>query len=160
MGMSENGNMPSQPTTGKEWRTPREEGYLIILPSDNVARIRPVALDVMISSGILHDELTPLAAKTIWTEIDVDKIADVTEMATGMAELFGVVCKAAFLEPKIVDDPTEEDEISLDDLSFEDKASVFQLAIQPARVLEKFRDKQARDVAPLPDSKDEPVEAE
>lgn len=160
MAKSENGNMPSEPTKGIEWRRPREEGYLILLPSGNTVKLRPVALDVMISSGILHDELTPLAARTMWTEIDADKIADVTEMATGMAELFGVVCKAAFLEPKVVDEASADDEIELGDISFEDKATVFQLAIQPSRVLEKFCAEQARNVASILDGENEPVEAE
>ena len=61
--MDDNGKEP-QITSGVKWRQPREEGIIVPLPSGNVARLRPVALDVMISSGKLPDMLTPVAAKT------------------------------------------------------------------------------------------------
>lgn len=147
--MTDNGKEP-QVTSGSLWRKPREEGVVVPLPSGNIARLRPVALDVMITSGKLPDMLTPLAAKTLWTEMEPEDIGDVSELATGMADLFGFVCKAAFIEPKVVDNPKKEDEISLDDIDFRDKAAVFQLAIQPAEVLQKFRDGQIAGLAALP----------
>lgn len=159
--MTKNGSKPDNltPTSGAVWRRPRMEGVVIPLPSGNICRIRPVALDVMITSGKLPDLLTPLAAKTLWTELDTDQIGDVAEMATGMAELFGTVCRAAFIEPRIVDSPEADDEISLEDIDFADKAAVFQLAIQPAKVLEGFRQQQTRDVEPVRDGEKQPVEA-
>lgn len=138
-----------RPTLGIEWRKPRREGVLVPLPSGNVARIRPVALDVMIASGQIPDVLTPLAAKTLWTEVEADQIGNVAEMATGMADLFNVVCRAAFVEPRIVDDPQAEDEIGIEDIDFQDKAAVFQLAIGPARQLELFRERQEAAMAAL-----------
>lgn len=144
----------NQVTGAAVWRKPRQEGYVITLPSGNTARLRPVALDVMITSGKLPDILTPIAAKTLWAEIETEEIGNVAEMASGMADLFGIVCKAAFMEPAVVDKPKADNEISLEDISFEDKAAVFQLAIQPAKVLERFREQQAAGVESVPDSKD------
>ena len=141
-------------TSASKWREPREKGYLVTLPSGNVARIRPVALDVMIQSGAISDLLSPIAAKMLWTEIDTDEFSkaedfsEIAEMAEGMAALFSVVCKAAFLSPKIGDDAENlgDGEIAMDDVSFNDKSHVFQLAIQPALVLRKFCEQQDRDV--------------
>lgn len=137
-------------TSAAAWREPREKGYVLALPSGNTARIRPVALDVMIQDGRLPDLLSPIAARSLWTETDVEEIGKVGELATGMAELFGYVCKASFIEPRIVDGEEDlgEGEISLSDISFDDKAFVFQLAIQPAQVLHRFCEKQAGDVEP------------
>ncbi len=146
--MDDNGKEP-QITSGVKWRQPREEGIIVPLPSGNVARLRPVALDVMISSGKLPDMLTPIAVKTLWTEMGGEEISNAVEMATQMADLFHIVCKASFIEPKIVDDPQEEDEIAIDDISFTDKGFVFNLAIQPAEVLRKFRDEQIGSLAAL-----------
>lgn len=142
-----------QPTSGKTWRSPRLEGVVIPLPSGNMARIRPVALDMMVASGKIPDLLAPIAAKTLWTEIDTDEIGDVKELATGMVNLFNVVCKAAFVEPRVVDEPQADDEITLEDIAFQDKATVFQLAIGPARHLELFRQEQGERLAALHDIK-------
>ncbi len=133
-----------QPTSGRLWRQPREEGVAITLPSGHVARLRPVALDVMIAHGELPDLLTPLAAKTLWTEIEAKEIGDTAELATGTIELFNLVCRAAFVSPRVVDDPQADDEIGLADIAFEDKSAVFQLCIQGARALELFRERQAQ----------------
>lgn len=135
-------------TSARVWREPREKGFVVTLPSGNVARMRPVALDVMIQDGTLPDLLSPIAAKALWTETEVEKIGEIGELAVGMAELFGQVCKSAFLEPCIVDDVEDlgDGEIALADVSFDDKAFVFQLAIQPAQILRKFCEQQARNV--------------
>jgi len=141
-----------KPTSGKQWRKPREEGYALTLPSGNVAVIRPVALEVMISRGEIPDLLTPIAASVLWkeTELDGDKVESEPALAMRMMDLFDVVARAAFLEPRVVDDPEADDEISPSDLGLEDKGWVFQLAIQPARVLATFCEKQAAGVGPVP----------
>jgi hypothetical protein len=148
-------------TPANQWREPREKGYLVTLPSGNVARMRPVALDVMILDGTLPDLLSPIAAKTLWTETDIEEIGNIGELAAGMAELFGHVCRASFLEPRIADvEDLGEGEIALDDVSFDDKAFVFQLAIQPAQVLRKFCEQQAAGVGTVRTGDDDTPETE
>jgi len=144
-------------TSATEWREAREVGFVVTLPSGNAARIRPVAMDVMIQDGTLPDLLSPLAAKSLWTEMDTKFIGDTAELAIGMAELFGQVCKAAFLEPRVVDDAEDlgDGEIALEDVSFDDKGYVFQLAIQSAQVLRKFCEQQAGNVEPTHTSDDD-----
>lgn len=146
-------NSATKVTTGLSWRKPREEGFLVTLPSGNTARLRPVALDVLITSGKLPDLLTPVAASTLFQEQDVAKIGEQGKVAQQYAELINAVVPAAFLSPRIVESPTEDDEISLDDVDFSDKVAVFNLATAGAVALRSFRDRQAAGVGALPDGK-------
>ena len=151
-----------KPTSGREWRRPREEGYALTLPSGNTAVIRPVALDVMLQQGEIPDVLTPIVASTIWSEIKVDgdEVEANPTLGLRMIGLFDIVARAAFVEPRVVDDPQADDEIAPSDLSLEDKGAVFQLAIQPARVLAKFCEQQAAGVGPVPAGKNDQQPAE
>lgn len=154
------GKAQLRPTPASRWRKVRREGVVIPLPSGNAARIRPVALDVMLAGGQIPDILSPLAAKTLWTEIELDQIGNVMELATGMADLVNLVCRAAFVEPRIVDEPQGDDEVAIEDIDFHDRAAVFQLAIGPARDLELFRQRQAKCMAALHRGKDDEPAAE
>lgn len=155
-----NGNGALRPTRGVEWRRAHREGYVLTLPSGNVVRMRPVALDVLIVSGRIPDFLTAVAAKSLWTETSGEEIASRDELAKGFAELVNIIVPAALLEPKVVEDPQGDDEVSLEDIDFQDKVSIFQLAVQPSEVLRKFRDQQDAGVATVSDGEDNGDEAE
>lgn len=135
------------PTLARTWRQPRQEGFVVVLPSGNAARLRPVALDQMILAGKLPDLLTPLAAKTLWTNTDEAEIGNQIELAKGFAQLVNMIVPLAMMEPKIVEDPLADDEIAIEDIDFGDKVAVFQLATQPATFLRAYRDQQAANVA-------------
>lgn len=143
-----------KPTSGATWRKPRTEGEVVTLPSGNVARLRPVALDQLIISGKLPDLLTPIAAKSLWTETDTSTIADQVETAKGFAELVNLVVPLAMMEPRIVADPQADDEIAMDDIEFSDKIAIFQLATGGSTVLRAFRERQEANVDAVPDSED------
>ena len=151
-------------TSAKAWRTPRDQGEVIELPSGKCARIRSVALDSLIAQGELPDLLTPLASQTLWREMTFEDIADDGQLAKGYIELINAVLPAAFIKPKIValEDLNEDsdDEITLADLAWTDKTHVFQLVLLPTEALESFRKEQERDVEPVPDSKSQQDEAE
>lgn len=142
-------------TQASEWRRPRQEGYVITLPSGFKARLRPVALDMLILSGKLPDLLTPIAAKSLWTETDTAAIGDQAELAKGFAELINIVVPAAMMYPLVVDDPQAENEIGLEDIDFSDKTAIFQLVTQPAEVLRRFCDQQTAGVESLLYSKND-----
>lgn len=150
------------PTPAQEWRKPREEGFNITLLSGNVATLRPVALDVLIKSGQLSDVLTDMAAQMLWEqeEKEPDDIAKKADVARGYADLINAVVPAAFLYPKVVDEPTEDDEIGLDDIEFSDKVQAFNLAISGAMVLRKFRERQVADAETESDGESNGNEAE
>lgn len=142
------------PTSAAAWRKPREEGFLITLPSGNVARLRPVALDVLITSGKLPDMLTPIAAKTLWVEEDVTAVGEIPELAKGFAELVNFVLPAAFLEPVVIaDGEPGAGEIHIEDIDFSDKVAVFNLVTSGAASLGKFREQQTRSLDTVPDGK-------
>lgn len=150
-------------TSGRAWRQPREEGFVKALPSGNVARLRPVDMSALLASGEIPDILTPLAVSTIMDGADTEKLAnpeDLAEHTSEMIRFFNLVCKAAFLEPRIVDDPQGDDEISIEDVELQDRSFVYALATQPAEVLRTFRLRETPDVDPVSDGQDDGTEAE
>lgn len=149
-----------KPTSGREWRKAREEGYVITLPSSGYAvRLRPVPLHSLIAQGKIPDTLSPLAAEALWGE-DSDGKQDVKELLSSTVELYDWVCRAAFVEPKIVDNPQADDEISIEDVDFNDKSAVFQAALLPGAALRNFRDEQERIMGAVHAGKDDGPAAE
>lgn len=148
-----------RPTAGSAWRQPRLEGYVKQLPSGNVARLRPVSPDQLIASGDVPDILTPLVLKMLYHGSDGSELTQLVTSseesvahARGTITLINAVCRAAFVDPRIVADPTTDDQISIDDVEVLDRYFVFQLATQPAEVLRDFRfSPETTDVATVPD---------
>ncbi len=154
-------NAPIVPTSAATWRVARRDGFIITLPSGYVAKLRPVALDVLITSGKLPDILTPIAAKTLWMEEEISDIANIPEMAKGFADLVNFVLPAAFMEPVVVcDREPKAGEISIEDIDFADKVAVFNLATSGAATMSKFREQQARNVVAVPDGENDGNETE
>ncbi|TXH53012.1 MAG: hypothetical protein E6Q97_14395 [Desulfurellales bacterium] len=152
--MSDTTPMPLTPTPGRAWRQARERGEIVTLPSGNVARLRPVAVDALLAAGRIPDLLSGIAAKTIWVETDTATIAEQAETAKSFADLINLIVPLAMLEPRIVAEPEGDGEISLDDVEFADKVAIFQLSTGGSTVLKSFRAQQARAMAPVPDGKD------
>lgn len=151
---------PKRATSGKAWRQAKEEGELWTLPSGNVARLRPVSLMAFINSGKIPDFLTPLAGSMVWEEIEADKLASTAEMARASAELAELICRAAFIDPVIVDEPKKDNEIAMEHIDDADKAWVMSCMIQPAEVLRGFRERQEEALAALRDGDKDRAEAE
>jgi len=146
-----------RPTRGIDWRKPREEGFLLALPSGNSAKIRPVALDVLLRQGKVPDLLTPFVAKMIYEGVDTDEldkllsVEKLAEQSDEMLALIDAICAAAFLEPRIVAEPQAEDEIAIEDVELADRGTVFSLAMLPANDLRRFLERQAPSLEPVPD---------
>jgi len=139
-----------KPTPGHVWRQAREQGVVVTLPSGHVARLRGVGPDLLLSRGSIPDALTPLIAGAMGLgqdSIELDR-SDLNTVKDFVA-LAEEICRLAFIEPRIVDEPEADDEISLDDLSFDDKMFVSRLLQEPVADLEKFRPGQAPDVEPV-----------
>ncbi len=149
--------MSDQPTRGTDWRKPREEGFVLALPSGNTARIRPVALDVLLRRGEIPDLLTPFVAQMVYQGVDTDELdkllspEKLTEQSTEMLALIDAVVTAAFVEPRIVEDPKEDDEISIADVELADRGTVFSLAVLPANDLRRFLARQTAGVGTVQD---------
>lgn len=159
-----------KPTSGASWRKDREEGELIELPSGNLARLRAVSPLALVASGNIPDMLTPLVAQVLSQGVDatqetIDRVIagiesentgapDVAEAFAGlkrMTSAFDAICAAVFVSPRIVEQPTADDEISADDLDLADKLHAVHIATQPLEVLRRFRYEPDADVAAVHD---------
>jgi hypothetical protein len=149
-----------QPTSGRSWRIAREEGFVVTLPSGNLARIKSIPLEGLIMSGDIPDLLSSAAATTLWKDVDTETIANDTQLSLRYVELITLITKLALAEPRIVDNPVADDEMSIDDVSFPDKLAIFQLATQPAEVLRQFRDEQNKRLETVRSSEDDLPETE
>lgn len=147
-----------QPTSGVDWRKPREEGFVIALPSGNNARIRPVALDVLLRQGKIPDLLTPFVAQMVYEGVDTDElnqllsVEKLTENSTEMLALIDAIVTAAFVEPHIVESPQADDEITIEDVGLADRGTVFSLAVLPANDLRRFLERQMPDLESVSNS--------
>ena len=155
------------PTSGVVWRKGREEGYVKQLPSGAVARLRAIPPAKLLEHlGEVPDRLTPLVISMSFQGVignELDKMADsgkkvtdpyeIARWAKETTDLINMVCKLAFVDPVIVDNPTLDNEIHIDDVDQVDRGFVFQLCTQPAEVLAKFRIEETSGMEGVPDSR-------
>lgn len=169
------GDEQLQPTSATEWRKPREEGYVVTLPSGNVARLRPVALDALVTAGEIPDTLTPLAARMMWQtgssdEADEPEQEDQSfERGKQSIEFTNLIVRSAMIEPRICEEDCEvceedcevcDDCILIEDIDFDDRIAIQRLVLRSAEAMRRFRDKQAANVEAVPDSEDTQPETE
>ena len=166
-------------TTGATWREPRQQGVPVQLPSGNIARLRPVEPQRLLAQGEIIDILTPLVAKMLFQGADAsaetiaqvlgdaagdgDNVAQLQDAAGKLADLervCDIVCKAAFVDPCVVDEPTAANEIGPDDIELADKVHVFTLALRGAAALRHFRYEPNADVESVPDEQGDAQPAE
>lgn len=137
-------------TSGKEWRKAREEGVEITFPSGRVAAIRPIEVDhFLLTGGHIPDFLTPIVLDMINGKsymMDMP-LHEQLEKSKDFLTFLNELSKAAFVNPKVVDDPQADDEISVDDLTYGEKTIVYRFFSRPAEVLRRFRDSWAKSVA-------------
>lgn len=142
------------PTSAADVRKLREEGVIIpLLYSGFNARIGPVNLERLIASGTIPDILTAKAADVLFEQDAIDKLIEDRELFQTYVDLFDVVIPAAFLEPQMVmpgEEPAEN-QITVQDVHYLDKAMIFNSATAGARSLQSFRDKQVAAIKALQD---------
>lgn len=143
--------MMQKPTSGAAWRVRsqklREEGALLDFPSGLTARIRNVSNAGFLKMGGIPDTLTPIVMElmsSLGSGIDKARMAKAAQsipaetMLAVFTSMQDALCRLAFIDPKIVDEPQEDDEIAITDLDDEDKEWLFGLLGLPARQLETF----------------------
>lgn len=109
---------------------------------------------MMVKAGTIPDLLSPIAAKAVWAEQNLEEIGDSLDMAMQFHDLFGIVLPAIFVEPKVALPDTEpaDDEITLEDIDLVDRTAAFNLAISGVSAMRNFRKLQEEHLASLPDS--------
>jgi hypothetical protein len=150
-------------SSGSEWRKRRERGELIQLPySGYIVRIRTVRPDELLKLGKIPQILTTLLLEEIYGKGEDNKYEkflednETTEEALAMLESLRVACVAGMVEPKIVDNPTQDNEISIDDIELSDRAYIFRLVFAPSDALSRFRYKPPSDVDVVADGATDP----
>lgn len=138
-------------TSGKHWRKLRQEGQLVELPSGNVARLRPVSLIELWRLGKIPDVLTGVVVELLTaSRLDPERALEkAAENVKNIADLYVIVCAAAFLEPRIVENPQADNEIAFEDISQEDRERVLAWTNAPQSELRPFRDESQANVEPV-----------
>jgi hypothetical protein len=153
-------------TSGAEWRRNREEGELVQLPySGKIVRLRTVRPDMLLRLGKIPNPLSALMVDIIYGNAEGERLdqflntQEGVEAALDMLESLKVVCMAAFIQPRIVDDPQGDDEICIDDLELADRSYIFRLVFVPAEALKSFRYEPPADVAVVANGAGDPQPA-
>jgi hypothetical protein len=135
-------------TSGAKWRERRENGVLMEFPmTGNIARIRPLDMDFFLKQGRVHNILEGAVFEEL-TEKEVTALSESEfEAFQRTLDFLNEVVRHCFVEPKIVDDPKADNEISIADITLDEKYFLFGLLVRPAQALERFRPKQAGNVA-------------
>lgn len=142
-----NGSQALRVTPASAWRKPRIEGVLIELPdSGMVAKVRPVNVDTFIRVGHVPDALTVLVGKLTGGEGELNKMTNDDYLK--LLDTYSAYAITCFVEPRVVEADVEpgEGEISVDDISDEDKRFLFQFMGRPAATLASFRPEQEKPV--------------
>ena len=141
------------PTPGAAWRAQRAATTVTQLAySGLTVEIGHVQLDQLLLTGKIPDVLTPIVASVLWSTVGQGKGEDEIRAEKGFYELVNSVVTAALVSPRIVSNPTQDDEIAIDDLDFGDKIVIYTIAIQPTEVLHRFRQGENTDVDTLQQS--------
>ncbi len=149
-------------TPASQWREAREVGYIKELPSGKYARLRAVSPDMLLQhipdipnvlKKLVLDMLFGGKDSSPQELLSADNNRTEEERAAAL-ELCNIVCKLAFVEPKVVDEPVNDDEISIYDIDIVDRGFVFALAVQPAEVLRTFRFESTQGVESISDGQD------
>lgn len=150
-------------TSGSEWRKNREEGELIQLPfSGNLVRIRAVRPDSLLRLGKIPQVLTGLVLDLLYDRGEDDQFEKFLstpgnqDEAMNMIESLRIVCTAGLVSPRVVDNPTKDDEISIDDIDLGDRSFIFRLVFAPVEALTTFRPRSPSDVAVVANGEGDP----
>lgn len=135
-----------QPTEGRVWRAPREKGITVKLPSGNVARIRPVGMDLVVRVGYIPGVLANTIVGMIETGHGEPPTSADLEEEKEWFRFLDCLCELAFVAPRIVKEPQADDEISIDDVELQDKMAIWRVLGAPARALVDYFQRQAQPV--------------
>lgn len=137
-------------TSGESWRIARTTE--ITFPSGNTAVCRTVGTDLFIKLGRVPDWATSYVLDAIEQTGGVFDIRKLPERKTledekNWIDFINAVTETCFVNPKIVDNPQADDEISVDDVEYGDKVYLAAFLGRPIQSLATFLKEQADRVA-------------
>lgn len=134
-----------KPDLGKAWRKEREEGIVGRLPSGRVVRGRTVLpLHIIELGEDVPDILTALATRLFYGKAKYEEVvafrkeSDDPEQALKVGRALKIVTRAFLLEPRVVDEPLADDEISIDNVKPVDQAFIWDIAFMEVDSLARF----------------------
>lgn len=138
-------------STASEMRQRRSEGVEIVFPEygDTIA-IRPMDAAFFFRHGRIPDFLAPAVNELL---ANGNVTLPTPEKNMEWLQFLDELVKFAFVDPKVVDNPQGEHEISIDDVGYSDKVYLYRLFGYPADFLRRFRDGQKKSVATVDASK-------
>lgn len=153
-----------QVTDANAWRSSRKEGFVVRLPSGNTCRVRrTMDLMTMLRAGKIPNPLAKIVRESIRSSGDPTKMdtSDLDEEALEqMMDMIDKGAAKAIIEPPVMFPPDDEDDpenwvppegnISIYDLTIEDRMFVFNVAQGAAGDLNSFRRLQDRTLAHVP----------
>lgn len=134
-----------KPESGKAWRKARESGEVGRLPTGRIVRGRTVLpIHILELGEDVPDILTALATKLFYGKakykevLAFREVRDDADHALKVGKALKIVTRAFLLEPRVVDEPLADDEISIDDVEPQDQAAIWDVAFMGADALSKF----------------------
>lgn len=127
-------------TPAAEWRVARQ-GVVKELPSGRRVRLRPVDVSLLLLEGDIPDLLTPVVLTMFYGVGDVkdNPVASVLGTTRDEWPVINLICRVAFVEPRIVDEPQADDEIAIEDIDFLDRRATYVMVTQGLDALRRFR---------------------
>lgn len=113
-------------TSGKDWRS-ASDAQEITLPSGKVALLKKPDVLELIADQDMPDLITNQLMSNL-TGAPAAKVEVKREDMPKMLNILNKMCKACFVEPRIVDNAAAEDEIELRHIDFNDKVAVLEFA--------------------------------
>lgn len=138
----------SQAPQNKQWKQITVE---VELPfSKNIVVMRPLGFDLVFRQARIPDFLKPLIVKAFKGE-DTSDSFKIDEYAQSLEffDMLDSLCELAFVSPRVVKENPGENEITGDQIGFDDKAWVMQTMGKPPHWLEMFRPGQNPYLEPL-----------
>lgn len=135
-------------SSGKAMRQAREsvqDGVPLILPSGFTVRVKAISLATCVKLGYIPDGLTQHVVDAFNGKIaEADAVEEIKDLAEAKEELgyWEHLCRHCLVEPRVVDDPQADDEISIEDLELVDKQHIAAVVLRPANMLRPFCEQQ------------------
>lgn len=136
-------------TSGRLIRERMERGVVLRAPSGNVYRVGSVSPELLIRLGRMPDALIGTVMEVVMGKRDELPVPTTIKDAQDMIAVVDEVARVILLEPRVVESPTQDNEIALSDLEEVDKKWLFGLINMTIRQLETFREEPKGDVGTL-----------
>lgn len=154
--------MPLRVTTPSEWKAHRavaRQGNLLTLPSGLVVRVRYVSpLDVLMNDQV-PDSLTPIVMALIDGKGQAEGTS-IRDLLMAQDTLGRIMATSAIVEPRVVEGEPGEDEISIEDVDYDDRVFLLSLLGVAAAQLATFCEQQNRHMERLLSSEGDAPSAE